>query len=298
MPLKNELLGLCRDGWAQEHLPSAVLLGLITVERYETAAAGFSMSGFSVAEDVAALLERHPELADDETTLMALAQFYSAESSRLSHALKGEQIPRERLAQALQYSMAAQESYGKIIAREPSREMCLALAAQKLNTARLREQQGGRDALVAALNDLFDASQAIQRIDSLPGDGTVEPMLALGLYNRMGHTAAQLGDPQLWNVLEAAYDNSLAYAGSIPETDRNLLFIVQVLQSQVEDLEKTGQRKHLEMAELRLSACEMLIEHLTSREVLKRLPFEERQKLKRWKGEIESDHRRVKRALR
>ena len=294
---KDELLGLCRRSWVKEHLPFEALLGLVAVEQFETTAARSSLSEFSVADDVDGILTAHPELMEDETALIAVAQFYSAEASRLSHALKDETIPADRREKAIRYGMAAQEAYGRIIQQNPTREMCLALAMQKLNTARLLEQRGTEDALVAALSNLLDASSALGRVSSLPGNATIDPLAGFGIYNRMGIIASKLDTAQLKNVIEEAFDKTLAYGQSIPDTEGNLLFMIAAFQNQAEILEKMGQGKQLEMAELRYAACEALMEPLTTRDVLRQLPFAEQLKLKKWKGDLAAAHKKIKRKL-
>jgi hypothetical protein len=58
-----------------------------------------------------------------------------------------------------------------------------------------------------------------------------------------------------------------------------------------------GQGKQLEMAELRYAACKALMEPLTTRDVLRQLPFAEQLKLKKWKGDLAAAHKTIKRKL-
>ena len=296
--VRDKLLELCRSSRIRADFPTEAIMGLVAVQSYESAVAGFHISDFSVSEEIDDLIRLHPELKEDQTVQMGLASFYMAESSRLSHALKGETIPEDRRKLAISYSMAAQEAYGRLIQDNPTQNLCMALASQKLNTARLLEQAGTERDFKAALQELIDASQAFSRFESLSGEAVVDSMFGVSLYNRMGIIASEISGGQIWGIMETAFDNTLVYARGVPDNYRNWMFMVEVFRNQSEILEKTGQRKHLEMADIRLDVCEVLMKALTERSVMKQLPLIDRMTMKKWARELKDAHKRIKKLLR
>ena len=297
-PVRDRIAQMCREKKVQDHFPQEALIGLVALERYELAVHRLRGSDFSVAGEVEALLGRHPELEKDKVSLQLLVSFFSQESSRLSHALKGEKIPEDRLRQAISYSMAAQRGCSDLIREEPTQERCMALAGQKLNTARLLEQLGTGEAMRRALDELLDGAAALARMKELPGTAVIEPMFGFTLYNRMGIIAAGIGGQKMKNIIETAFNNSIAYATSLPDSPRNFMIMAQIFQNQAQILEKTGQAGHLEMAELRYRICSELIGKLMSGEILSQLPPSDRSVMKNWKKEIDLALKQVRKRMR
>ncbi len=297
-PVRDRLWDLCRSAWVREHLPAEAVLGLATVQQYSLAAAGLRKSDLSAAAEIELVLKQHPEITEDERVQLALAYFYTAESSRLSRAYKGEKIPEDRRRQALVYSRAAQEMYGRALQSSPTRELCLALAAQKMNTARLLEQEGTGASLRQGLQELLDGAGYLQRMQDMPGETVAEPMMGMTLYNRMGILASQIGGEQTRGIMETAFDNSLVYVRRLQDSYRTMAIVAQMLQNQAEILERTGLKKHLEMADLRLQICESILEHVSAREILRQLPFTEQIKLKKWQQEVKAARKQVQKKMR